>query len=315
MSRMKQADLMGKDSVQNKLGKVLSRFGMNTTIWADYISPFCKKLELLSSRKRYDRLLRSLFSSTDIAEFNAYVFEALFAYDFESKGQVLQYEVKQLPSGNSSIDFCYNFDDKRTIYFELRLVKQRSNITDSINSQIKAFNSYEIELDGNDDKQEIIRLQNLLLSKCQDATGMPIKFRETKEGIYNFIVVNISEIQLTMFDEWDALLTAYGDPKVPYYYRLGIFGLFQKLNVKSNVNKENLYNKFKHFRETIHGILFIKFSKSNLEKLYIDRNLEYLPILNNNLVLNEERKLIEARFDLFLKRWAKQNSSKSVSEI
>jgi hypothetical protein len=182
---------MGKDSVQNKLDKVLSGLNMNTTIWADYISPFCKKLEHLSIRKRYGRLLRSLFSSKDIAEFNGYVFEALFAYDFESKGQALNYEVKQLPSGESSIDFCYSFDDKRKIYFELRLVTQRAWITAVEVGQLKAYNRFQIELGGNDQREEIIRLQNILLNKCQDAVGVPIKFRDVSEGIYNFMVVNI----------------------------------------------------------------------------------------------------------------------------
>lgn len=312
MNHTERADLMGKDSVENKLDKVLSGLNMDTVIWADYISPFCKKLELLSSGKRYGRLLRSLFSSKDIAEFNGYVFEALFAYDFESKGQALSYEVKQLPSGKSSIDFCYSFDDKRKIYFELRLVTQRAWIRALEGAELKAYNCFQIELGGNDQREEIIRLQNILLNKCQDATGVPIKFRDVSEGIYNLMVVNISEIQLTMFDEWDGLLSAYGDPAVPLFYRLGLFGLFQNLN--ANPNGEELYKKFSHFRETICGILFVKFSKSNLGKIYIDRNLEYLLILNNNLVSTEERKLIETRFDSLLNRWAKRNSSESVSE-
>ena len=305
---------MEKDSVQNKLDKVLSGLKMNTIIWADYISPFYKKLGFLNNTNRYGRLLRSLFSSKDLAEFNGYVFEALFAYDFESKGQALNYEVKQLPSGNSSIDFCYSLDDKRKVYFELRLVMQRAWVTAFEQSQLKTYNHFQIELGGNDQKEEIIRLQNILLNKCQDATGVPIKFRDVSEGIYNFMVVNISEIQLTMFDEWDALLAAYGDPGVPLFYRLGLFGLFQNLNVNSNGNEEDLHKKSKHFRETICGILFVKFSRSNFGKIYIGRNLEYLPILNNNLVLAEERILIETRLASFLNRWSKRNSSKSVFE-
>lgn len=305
---------MREYSIENKLDRVLSGFNMDTEAWADYISPFCKKLELLRSTKRYGRLLRSLFSSKDIAEFNAYVFEVLFAYDFESKGQPLSYEVRQMVSGKSSIDFCCSFDSKRKVYFELHLVKQRAWITASEEAELKAYNSFEIELGGNDEREEIIRLQNILLNKCQDATGMPIKFRDASEGIYNLMVVNISEIQLTMFDEWDAGLAAYGDPCVPLFCRRGLFGLFQNLNANFNRDEEELYEKFEHFRKTVCGILFVKFSKSNLGKIYIDRNLEYLLILNNNLVVTGEREFIETSFASFLNRWAKRNSSKSVSE-
>jgi len=69
---------------------------------------------------------------------------------------------------------------------------QRNWITESIKSQLDNNNFYEIELNGEDEKKETERLQNTILSKCQDAEGKPVKFREPVEGNYNFIVINIS---------------------------------------------------------------------------------------------------------------------------
>ena len=102
---------MKKEEIGLKLNKVLTRFGINTTYHASVISGFRQKLEFLFDSNRYNGLLKRLFSSNDRSEFNSYVFESLFAYDFESKGHRLTYEVKQLSSGNSSIDFRYSVDE------------------------------------------------------------------------------------------------------------------------------------------------------------------------------------------------------------
>jgi hypothetical protein len=249
-----------------------------------------------------------LFSSKDIPEFNSYVFEALFAYDFESKGHALGYEVKQLLSEGSSIDFRYDFEEKRKLYFELRLLMQSAWISASIESQLKAYNSWALEVGGEDQRDEVIRLQRLVLEKCQDETGKPIKFREVNKGVYNLIVVNVSEIQLTMFDRWDCLLAIYGDAGVPFYFRLGIFGLFQQLSPGASGIEAELYAKFQHIRETIHGVLFVRVAEhSNLEKLHIDRNLEYFPVWNTNLLSKEEMALIDLRLGSFLKKWSQRS--------
>ncbi len=299
---------MNKEFVKTNLEKVLTDFGMDTDAWAGHVSVFLKKLELLYTANKYGRLLRSLFSSKDILEFNSYVFEALFAYDFESNGHALSYEVKQLISGGSSIDFCYDFDEKRKLYFELRLLMQSAWIRSSIESQLKSYNSWSLELGGEDQRDEVIRLQRLVLEKCQDESGRPIKFREVNEGVYNFVVVNVSEIQLTMFDRWDCLLATYGDAGFPFYYRLGVFGLFQQLSPDVSDIEAELNARFQHFRETIHGVLFVRFAgDSNLGKLYIDRDLEYFLVWNNNLLCKEEMALIHMRLGSFLKKWSKRS--------
>jgi len=302
---------MGRD-VKSNLEIVLSGLGMDVEAWAETISPFRSKLELLFTTKRYARLLRSLFSSKSLPEFNGYVFEVLFAYDFESRGHPLKYELKQLPSGVSSVDFCYDFDAKRKLYFELRAVAQRAWITASIDSQLNAYNVYRIELDGQEQREEIFRLQNRIMEKVQDESGNPIRFREPGEGVYNFIVVNVSEIQLRMFDKWDCLLTMYGDAAVPEFFRMGIFGLCQPLRPDSSDGEKALYDKFGHFRETIHGVLFVRFGKDgSLGRLHIDKELEYFLIGNNSLLKKEESDLIGGRLGSFLKKWSRERAESS----
>jgi len=106
------------------------------------------------------------FSLTDLngkgVEIKQFIGKVIFL-NFWATWQVLNYEVKQLPSGKSSIDFCYSFDDKRKIYFELRLVTQRAWIRALEGAELKAYNCFQIELGGNDQREEIIRLQNILL--------------------------------------------------------------------------------------------------------------------------------------------------------
>jgi len=270
---------MNKEEVRTKLDRVLSRLGMDTTEWLETISHFRAKLELLSESNSYTKLLKALFSSNDLSEFNSYVFEVMFAYDFESKQQPLAYEVRQLTSENSSVDFCYNLQ-KIKIYFELRLIQQRNWITKSIGTQLKDKKISEILLNGEDESDETVRLQNLILQKCQNENGNPIKFYAKESHFFNFIVINISELHLGMIDKADCFLAMYGDLNVPHFYRRGIFGMWQDLSKISSEIEKRCYAKFQYFRETIHGVLFVRYVKGSgyLDRMYIDRELEYFAI-------------------------------------
>lgn len=292
-----------KKNINDKLDEVLKNFGMDTKEWPDFIAPFRHKLEILEKANNYKKLLKALFASKDLDEFNSYIFEAQFAYDFLANGQQLSYESRQLQDNLSSIDFCYELDNRKKIYFELRLIQAREWIKHSIKSQLKHSNYFQIELNGNHERDENIRLQNLILSKCQDKNGNPLKFAMNKDVI-NAIVVNISELHLTMIDKFDCLLTIYGDNAVPFFCRRGLFGLWQLLSQNSIEQEKELYRKFEHVRESIHAILFVRHVKHSgyLDRLFIDRELEYFLIGNNNLLQKRDYKQITEKL-CFLRTW------------
>ena len=299
--------MKGKN-IKDKLDKVFTNFGMDTKAWSPIISNFRDKLVALERSTNYKKLLKSLFSSKDLNEFNSYVFEAQFAYDFQASGQRLSYENRQLQKKLSTVDFCYELNEHKKIYFELRLIQQRKWITQSINSQIKHRKYYEIELNGNNERDETIRLQNLILSKCQDKNGNPIKFAVGNDFI-NMIVVNVSELHLNMIDKFDCILTTYGDHAVPFYCRRGVSGLWQQLSQNSSEQDKELYRKFGHVRESIHGILFVRHVKNSgyLDRLFIDRELEYFIVGNHNLL---QKSYIERTLEKlsFLRAWTEKES-------
>lgn len=285
---------------------------MDTTAWQETISPFREKLELLFDTNKYKKLLKALFASNDLSEFNSYVFEVLFAYDFQSKSQSLVYEVKQLPDENSSVDFYYESDGLK-IYIELGLVQQRHAITKSIEGQLAVNKFYEILLNGEDQAGETVRLQNKILNKCQKSDGTPIKFQRPISGSLNFVAINLSELHLGGIDKYDCLLTMYGDRSVPLFCRRNIFGMWQDLLENSPKKEKEYHEKFQYFRETIHGVLFVRYVKESghMGRMYIDRELEYFAILNKNLLPQETCDLVINKLSSFLKAWPISDSKKS----
>ena len=209
---------MSNKDIRIKLDRVLARLGIDTQYWAEPISMFRQKLELLSQSNRHDRLLKNLFAQNQIDNFNSHVFEVLFAYDFEAKGHQLTYEVQHISTEVSTIDFCYEPRSLPKFYFELRQVSQREWITRTMEEQLKRTRFYQVMLKGEQERDETFRLQNLILSKCQDDHGKPIKFFEVRANAYNFIVVTVSEIHLGMCDKYDCVLLVGGDPS-PYAHR------------------------------------------------------------------------------------------------
>jgi len=290
-----------------KLNEALARFSVDTLYWAGIIYSFRQKLEFLFDTTRYNKLLSNLLAQEKMDQFKCYVFEVLFAYDFESKGHKLDYEVKQLSKAQSLIDFCYNLDNYKKLYFELRLINQRNKISESIELQLKNSDFFEISLDGEDEKNEIARLQSLILSKCQGKDGNPIKFYDVRKGIYNIIVAYVSELKLGMIDRYDCLLAMYGDPAVASVYRRNVVGLYQKLpqNVPSYAKK--YCDKFEHFRQAIHGVLFVKNRNGRNNRRYIDLDLEYLLVGNINLLKKQELDLIDGKLSSFLEKWTNNN--------
>ena len=66
--------------------------------------------------------------------------------------------------------------------------------------------------------------------------------------------------------------------------------------------KKELYNNFQHFRETIHGVLFVK-NLSIGNTRYICSDMEYLLINNYNLLEKKEFERIVEKLESFLKAW------------
>jgi len=289
--------------MKTKLYKTLKRLGIsNPADWHDYIDILLGKLEFLEGLRKYNGLLRKIFSSNEKNEFNSYAFEAAFAYDFEANGQQLGYEVNNLSDSLTSIDYCYKTEGRK-IYFELRVINQRAALTTDMETQLKHYGFYEILQGGEEERQETIRLQNSILSKCQDKEGNPIKFGH-KKGDYNFIVVFVSALHIGAIDKHDCWFTMYGNEGVPPIFRRGVFGLCQRLPKCATEEKQKYYEKFDHFRKTIHGVLFVKNASRGGDPNYlVDLKLQYFLLGNNNILEKEEGDAIIAKLSSFLLAW------------
>jgi len=291
--------------MKDKLYETLQRLDINNPAdWHDYIDILLGKLEFLNDLRRYEGLLRNIFSSNEKNEFNSYAFEVAFAYDFEVNGHQLEYEVNILSDSLTSIDYCYETEGRK-IYLELRVINQRAALTSDMEAQLKHYGFYEILQGGEEEQRETIRLQNSILSKCQDKEGNPIKFGH-KEGGYNFIVVFVSALHLGMIDKTDCLLAMYGDEGVPPIFRLGVFGSCQQLSEHATEEKRRYYEKFNHFRKTIHGVLFVKNAARGGDPNYlVDLELQYFLVGNNTILEKEEGDSVIEKLS-FLRPW--QNS-------
>lgn len=291
--------------MKDKLYKTLRRLGISCPAdWHNHINILSRKLEFLENLRRYDGLLRKIFASNEKNEFNSYAFEAAFAYDFESKGHQLKYEVKNLSESLTSIDYCFETEGRK-IYFELRVINQRDALTTDMGVQLKNNGFYEILQGGEEEQLETIRLQNSILDKCQDKEGTPIKFGH-EEGGNNFIVVFVSALHLGMIDKEDCLLAMYGDEGVSTDARRDIFGLCQQLSDDATRKKQQYYMKFDHFRKTIHGVLFVKNAcRGGDLSCFVDLELQYFLIGNNTILDKEEGNSIIEKIS-FLQPW--QNS-------
>ena len=138
--------------------------------------------------------------------------------------------------------------------------------------------------------------------------------RRLAQTMCNYLIYSILYLSAIIYDamyRYDCLLAMYGKSSLPntemslYYTCFNLFGLCQQLDQDASDGNKELHRKFQHFRETIHGVLFVKFAKGNflLSKLYIDRELEYYLIGNNNLSNREKLVFIADILSSFLKKW------------
>lgn len=301
---------MKGDELEKKLDMAFAKnlgVDMNSGFKND-IDIFKKKVILLANTGRYNKLIKSLLRSKDKIEFNSFVFEAYFAYDFESKNRPLKYETKLLENSDDTVDFLYKTTNEMTICFDLHQANQRKWLTVYTRAQLDAYGKCEITSDGQDEQDKIIRLQNLILSKCQDKNGKPRKF-PNDINIYNIIVIYVSgEIDGHM-DKLECMFTMYGDSNV--FGARWIFGLCEHLPDDPSEQFKFYYEKVKHFRETIHGVLFVKnvsHFNSSYNELILDLDLEYYLIGNNNLIDKARFSEICGELHGILKEWTKKDN-------
>ncbi len=266
-----------------------------------------RKLDFLSKIGRYQKLISKFAPCNDKNNLLGFILEVTFAYNFESKGKPLEYEVRQT-NDLTSVDFLRVMNENLNLYLELGLVQQREYITQIINEQItqiikyKKMDSYGygLLLNESDQQKEIIRLQSIMLSKCQDKYGNPIKFFKISKGYYNIIVVDVSDLLLGAIDKWDCLLATYGDPAVPEPCRRSIFGIFQNDKPSYLPYIHELSKKFSHIRSTIHGVLFIRRKPKNDP---LNFQIEHCFIPNSNLLKEEEISSIREELNYALLSW------------
>lgn len=270
----------------------------------DDINGFKEKTILLDKTGRYNKLIKALLTSKDRILFNSLVFEVFFAYDFESKGRPLEYEVNLLNNSNDTIDFLYTTKKGVLICFELHQANQRKWLTDFTKDQLNSRGSYEIKLDDQDEHEKIIRLQNLIMSKCQGKKDKPRKFTQGID-IYNIIVVYVSGDIDRHIDESDCIRIMYGNPNVSSWARHKIIGLCQQLPDNAPEQFKCYYEKYKYFRETIHGVLFVKNASrpTCYGDLVLELDLKYFSVGNSNLVDADKFSEICGEWQEVLKGW------------
>lgn len=255
---------------------------------------------LLLKTGRYDRLVSDVFATNDAGNLRSLVLEAIFAFQFESVGVPLLYEVSQRPDDETSVDFVIRPEDGTEILVEMRLVQQRLALTTLFEQQLRESGYFGTVLGGQEDRQETLRLQRLVLEKAINQQGGLIKFPEPRAKSYNLVAIEVSELHLGMIDALDCLLTAYGDPAVPDFARRNMFGLFQELRPEYPPYIQEVASRFAPFRAAVHGILFLRKVPGRAPA---DFRLEYIFVHNRQLVDGDEVANIGGVFSKAMKVW------------
>lgn len=224
---------------------------------ADQVDGLHAKLKVLEATGRYSALLSGIAKSNDKSNFLALLLEATFAFQFESSGIALDYEVKQDATEGSSIDFGMKLDDGRVAYFELRLLQQDRATALAVAKQLEQSAVFAVAKDGADEQKEVLKTQSTILSKVEDKNGKPIKFFKVDARAVNIVVICISDILLGTVDLYDCLLATYGDPEVPPQCRRDVFGLFQDVKPEYPDHVHKAAARFAHLKRTVHAVLFL----------------------------------------------------------
>jgi len=272
-------------------------------VWEDQLDGLWLKIQLLASKGKYRRLLSNIEKANDRNNFVASALEATIAFQCESAGIQLEYEIKQNPSHKSSVDFRWNSASGQTVYIEVRLLQQDRGTTESIEGQLQAGNLWSVAKDGDAEQQDIIRAQQVILEKVQQRDGTPTKFLVRDQHTVNVVAIDISQIILGTFDQYDCLLVGRGDPAVPAICRREIFGLFQEAWPEYPSRFQILAKSYAHLKETLHGILFL-FRLPKRESF--NYSLEHFLVWNPTLIDERTAATISEQIKLALPLYKKR---------
>ena len=250
-------------------------------VWKDQLDGLWSKIQFLATTDKYPRLLSNLERANDRSNFVASVLEATIAFQCESAGVHLDYEIKQDPGHNSSVDFRWNTASGQTVDIEVRLLQQDRGTTNSIEAQLQTGNLWSAAKDGVAEQQDIIRAQQVILEKVQQKDGTPTKFLVRDPNTVNIVAIDISQIILGTFDQYDCLLVGRGDPAVPPICRREIFGLFQETRPEYPDRIQALARSYAHLKKNLHGILFL-FRRPKRESF--NYSLEHFLVWNPTLI-------------------------------
>jgi hypothetical protein len=130
------------------------------------------KLNLLEKTGRYGKLLANLKEANDKNNFTASILQATIAFQFESVGIELQYESGRTWRTRAQLIFV-----GRQVW-ENGLHKRTLLQQDSISSRL-ARNVPAISTDGDDERQDIVRVQKIVLEKVQKRPLLLIPYTNT----------------------------------------------------------------------------------------------------------------------------------------
>lgn len=284
---------IGNVELRTRLAAALNASGYQVDATDDRLVPLVERIGFLQVLGRYQGLIASLLAANDQSNLKSLLLEATFAFKFERVEKLLRYEVQRRAHDESSIDFLRHPESLREICIEMRLAQQREVVRSAIERQLEQTGYYEVMQDGNDDRNETLRLQRIIHQKVVNPLGQPIKFTSGTCDSYNVVAIEVSELHLGMTDHMDCLLAMYGDPAVPEMARRNIFGLFQEARPEYPAYIYELSKGFSYFRDTVHAVLFL-WKVPRVAPINFD--LQYLLVHNCSLMTTEEATAVAQDF-------------------
>jgi len=170
-------------------------------------------LNRLAATGRYVGLVEQIRQSKEDISF---IFEALFADSFESRGIFLRYEANVNPT-KKSVDFLYQDEEGEQFCFELVSPKMSKELREKckyVQTEVDGVLEYEVALSSNHvnpflrPEAQTIRMQEKLLDKV-------CKFPEPADKVFSTITVNCSSFHFGHFDDEDCRAVMYGKTRSP----------------------------------------------------------------------------------------------------